>query len=112
MKTFEPDNDDRVRGCYTSHMKVMEDIEKKLGRKKDYNVLILEDNLEVIRSLSFCYWGQSYDSLENTMLPCLWTYTPFCNLLLYTTFCVQATGGMSAQVIDRLHSQFRDLIST
>ena len=46
VKTFVPDDEDRVRGCYTSHIKVITEIDKQLGRKKDYKVLILEDNLE------------------------------------------------------------------
>ena len=52
IKTFKPDNEDRVRGCYTSHISVMQEIEKKMGKKKDYKVLILEDNLETTGGMS------------------------------------------------------------
>lgn len=46
-KVFPPDNEDRVRGCYTSHIAVLEEISIKYKNKPNYSVLILEDNLEV-----------------------------------------------------------------
>lgn len=47
VKTFKADNEDRVRGCYTSHIAVLKEIKKKLGRKPNFTALVLEDNLEV-----------------------------------------------------------------
>ena len=46
IRTFKPDDDDRVRGCYTSHISVLQEIQKKFNSKKSYQVLVLEDNLE------------------------------------------------------------------
>ena len=46
VRTFEPDDEDRVRGCYTSHMNVLMDVKKSFVGRDDYKVLILEDNLE------------------------------------------------------------------
>ena len=48
VKVFVPDDEDRVRGCYTSHIKVLQEIDREFGRRKDYRVLILEDNLEAV----------------------------------------------------------------
>lgn len=47
VKVFPPDNEDRVRGCYTSHIAVLDEINNKYKNKPNYSVLILEDNLEV-----------------------------------------------------------------
>jgi GR25 family glycosyltransferase involved in LPS biosynthesis len=47
VRVFKPDDEDRVRGCYTSHMAIMQEIQKKYKNKKNYKVLILEDNLEI-----------------------------------------------------------------
>ena len=49
VKVFPPDNEDRVRGCYTSHIAVLEEISVKYKNKPNYSVLILEDNLEITR---------------------------------------------------------------
>jgi hypothetical protein len=46
VRVFTPDDGDRVRGCYTSHMKVLEEAQEKYKDRKSYQVLILEDNLE------------------------------------------------------------------
>lgn len=46
MYEFKPDDGDRVRGCYTSHISVLKEIQKKFKSRKDYRVLVLEDNLE------------------------------------------------------------------
>mmetsp|Transcript_10226 Transcript_10226/g.10297 ORF Transcript_10226/g.10297 Transcript_10226/m.10297 type:complete len:323 (-) Transcript_10226:51-1019(-) len=44
--TFKPDDEDRIRGCYTSHISVLKDASKSL-KSKDGKILILEDNLEI-----------------------------------------------------------------
>jgi hypothetical protein len=52
VRTFETDDEDRVRGCYTSHMKVLTDVQKSMVGKSNYKVLILEDNLEITARMS------------------------------------------------------------
>ena len=52
VRVFKPDDEDRVRGCYTSHIKVLQEIKKKLGNKKNFRALILEDNLETTIRMS------------------------------------------------------------
>lgn len=52
MRTFQPDNEDRVRGCYTSHIKVIQEIQKKMGKRANYRAIILEDNLETTQRMS------------------------------------------------------------
>jgi hypothetical protein len=52
VRTYKTDDEDRVRGCYTSHMSVLSDVRKSMQGKDDYKVLILEDNLEVTRRMS------------------------------------------------------------
>lgn len=47
VRTFQPDDEDRVRGCYTSHIQVLEEVQKKYTNREDYRVLVLEDNLEL-----------------------------------------------------------------
>jgi len=51
IRAFKADDEDRVRGCYTSHIAVLEEVEKSFAklRKNDYTVMILEDNLEVTK---------------------------------------------------------------
>lgn len=47
---FSPDNEDRVRGCYMSHISVLESAEARFGLRdssKDCNILVLEDNLSI-----------------------------------------------------------------
>lgn len=46
VRTFKPDDGDRVRGCYTSHIKILEEISSLYGDRPDYRVIVLEDNLE------------------------------------------------------------------
>ena len=50
IRTFKPDDEDRVRGCYISHISVLKEIQQlyntKNNKDKDYKILILEDNLE------------------------------------------------------------------
>lgn len=47
IKEFDTDDEDRVRGCYTSHLSVLKDASKAFRRKSDYRILVLEDNLAV-----------------------------------------------------------------
>ena len=46
VRRFAPDNEDRVRGCYTSHVAVLQEVQRKYANKGgDYAVLVLEDNV-------------------------------------------------------------------
>ena len=46
VRRFAPDNEDRVRGCYTSHVAVLQEVQRKYTKKRgDYAVLVLEDNV-------------------------------------------------------------------
>ena len=47
VREFKPDDEDRVRGCYTSHIAVLKEIQMKFRFRDDYRVLVLEDNLEI-----------------------------------------------------------------
>ncbi len=46
VRFFEPDDEDRVRGCYTSHISVLQEIQKECKACPNYKVLVLEDNIE------------------------------------------------------------------
>eukprot|EP01038_Epipyxis_sp_PR26KG_P014984 gene14984-20157_t len=61
IRKFDVDKEDKVRGCYTSHIKVIEEINKLYGNRKNYQVLILEDNLEVTNGMS----PQVLESINN-----------------------------------------------
>lgn len=52
VREFIPDDDDRVRGCYTSHVAIMLEIQKKYKGKADYRVIVVEDNLEATEGMS------------------------------------------------------------
>lgn len=52
VKAFKTDDEDRVRGCYASHMAVLKEVQSKFKTKKEYRVLILEDNLEATAGLT------------------------------------------------------------
>jgi len=53
IRKFQTDDEDRVRGCYTSHIKVLEEINQRCfpqetsGGLHPYRALVLEDNLEL-----------------------------------------------------------------
>jgi hypothetical protein len=47
VREFQPDNEDRVRGCYTSHIAVLEEAEKQFEGKESLNVMVIEDNLSL-----------------------------------------------------------------
>ena len=58
---FQPDDEDRVRGCYTSHIAVLEEAERRFaGSTGDLNVLVIEDNL----SLSTRLCGSTLESVR------------------------------------------------
>lgn len=47
VREFAKDDEDRIRGCYSSHIAVLEEAQQRLKGKKDCNVLVLEDNIDV-----------------------------------------------------------------
>ena len=50
VRKFAADDTDRVRGCYTSHVTVLEEVSERFASRPPYeplNVLILEDNLSI-----------------------------------------------------------------
>jgi len=49
IKQFETDDENRIRGCYTSHMAVLREA-SSTGKKM---ILVLEDNLSISNNLSF-----------------------------------------------------------
>merc|ERR1719310_2533655 len=49
---FQKDDEDRIRGCYTSHIAVLQEAQKRLRDVDDYNVLVLEDNIEISPRIS------------------------------------------------------------
>ena len=57
---FQPDDEDRVRGCYTSHISVLEEAERRFVGTEDLNVLVIEDNL----SLSTRLCGSTLESVR------------------------------------------------
>lgn len=67
VRSFKPDDVDRVRGCYTSHISVLQEIEKDFKSKKNtenFVALILEDNLEPTQRIS----DDVLKSVENFMV--------------------------------------------
>lgn len=58
---FQPDDEDRVRGCYTSHIAVLEEAERRFEGTDDLNVLVIEDNL----SLSTRLCGSTLESVRS-----------------------------------------------
>jgi hypothetical protein len=47
VREFAPDDKDRVRGCYVSHITVLEEAARRFEGRSELAVLVLEDNLEV-----------------------------------------------------------------
>jgi len=47
VREFQPDDEDRVRGCYTSHIAVLEEAERRFEGTGPLNVLVIEDNLSL-----------------------------------------------------------------
>lgn len=52
---FQPDDEDRIRGCYTSHISVLEAAAARFADKpadEPLNILVLEDNLSISPRIS------------------------------------------------------------
>ena len=52
VRSFQTDDEDRVRGCYSSHIAVLNEIQSSFRGRSNYSVLVLEDNLEVTQGMS------------------------------------------------------------
>ena len=52
VRSFQTDDEDRVRGCYSSHIAVLTEIQSSFRGRSNYSVLVLEDNLEVTQGMS------------------------------------------------------------
>ena len=39
-------------GCYSSHIKILYEIQNQFKNKEDYSVIVLEDNLEITKRMS------------------------------------------------------------
>jgi len=52
VRTFARDDGDRIRGCYTSHIAVLQEAAERLADSPSANVLVLEDNLAISPNLS------------------------------------------------------------
>lgn len=44
---FDPDAEDKIRGCYTSHMAVLRQIRADFQSRDDFTALVIEDNLSL-----------------------------------------------------------------
>ena len=47
VREFGTDDDDRIRGCYTSHIAVLEEAAQRFAGRDELNILVLEDNLAI-----------------------------------------------------------------
>lgn len=47
VREFARDDEDRVRGCYASHIAVLSEAQSRLQGRSDGHVLVLEDNLSI-----------------------------------------------------------------
>ena len=45
VKKFQTDDEDRIRGCYNSHIEIYKEIASRYKGASDYSVLVLEDNI-------------------------------------------------------------------
>lgn len=52
VKEFQTDDEDRIRGCYNSHIEIYKEIAAKYAGSEDYSVLVLEDNVSESPQLS------------------------------------------------------------
>ena len=52
VREFARDDEDRVRGCYTSHISVLQEAAERFPAGEPCNVLILEDNLAISPRIS------------------------------------------------------------
>ena len=53
IKKFDTDDEDRIRGCYTSHIAVLNEAYKSLKKKKTgtCNILVMEDNVALTENV-------------------------------------------------------------
>ena len=49
---FETDDEDRIRGCYNSHIETLKRAKRDLSSSNKYSVLVMEDNVSVSPNLS------------------------------------------------------------
>jgi len=64
VRSFATDDDDRIRGCYTSHVTVLEEAAARFADRppsQPLNVLVLEDNLSISPRIT----QQTLDSIAN-----------------------------------------------
>jgi len=64
VRSFATDDDDRIRGCYTSHVTVLEEAAARFADRppsEPLNVLVLEDNLSISPRIT----QQTLDSIAN-----------------------------------------------
>ena len=52
VRAFERDDEDRVRGCYTSHIEVLKEAQERFSGDGPCNILVLEDNLSISPRIS------------------------------------------------------------
>jgi len=52
VRSFERDDADRIRGCYSSHISVLQEAQRRVEGKRECNILVLEDNIDVSPRLS------------------------------------------------------------
>jgi len=52
VREFARDDEDRVRGCYSSHIAVLEEAARRFPAGEPCNVLVLEDNLSISPRIS------------------------------------------------------------
>lgn len=52
VREFEVDDSDRVRGCYASHISVLQEAARRFPDGSPCNVLVLEDNLSISPRIS------------------------------------------------------------
>jgi len=45
VREFETDDEDRIRGCYNSHIEVYKEVQREMQGREDYSVLVIEDNV-------------------------------------------------------------------
>lgn len=52
VREFETDDEDRIRGCYNSHIEVYKEVQREMQGREDYSVLVIEDNVSISPKLS------------------------------------------------------------
>mmetsp|Transcript_11998 Transcript_11998/g.18079 ORF Transcript_11998/g.18079 Transcript_11998/m.18079 type:complete len:382 (-) Transcript_11998:232-1377(-) len=51
IEEFDTDDEDRIRGCYTSHISVLTKAYNKFRRNKDAKILVCEDNIALTENI-------------------------------------------------------------